>query len=99
MNIKSYADGRHLNLLQAGLRYTTGCDWDYAFFCMCRRAYQRGYRVGRRGADHATAPYLKIPITKDLIRYWRDGHRLGLQRYEWDEGRSLLKMKAVGGVQ
>jgi ribosome modulation factor len=71
----------------------------HAWWCMCRRAFQRGYRAGRCGAAHAGPPYLKIPLTRDLIRYWRDGHELGLQRFRGTDRDSLAKMKAVGGVQ
>jgi hypothetical protein len=68
---------------------------------MCRRAYQRGYRVGRRGVEQSAGPpFLKIPITRDLFSNWRQGYAHGLERYdEQENGQSLRKMKAVGGVQ
>jgi hypothetical protein len=52
-------------------------------------AWQLGYMSGLSGDEEAQAPYPRTPDTVERIRWWQDGHFVGLHDYRKAQGKPL----------
>src|ERR1700733_14596437 len=54
-------------------------------------AWQLGYMSGLSGDEQAQAPYPRTPDTVERIRWWQDGHFVGLHDYRKAQGKQKVQ--------
>src|ERR1700722_4471995 len=54
-------------------------------------AWQLGYSTGRAGEEYALPPYPRTTDNAELIRWWRDGHFVGVHDYRTEQRKNPME--------